>query len=241
MLLLATTATVRRIRRSVLLTTTLSLHLFVCASPAESIIVAVCWLALWRRRLRSCNVYLTPQHESSRIRASSTGDSLISGEVSYTGWTLSTRFSSESGFRCSGVCTTYMSTFCQPVSSVLFAAICDQLTVVTWTSLVSHYISLLSNATLRPVSSLSISRRSAFGFFYNKALYKSTVIITSDKGGGICFCMCLFVCLSVCLSVCTVCEQDYSKKECMDLDEMLRVDRCRDMDELINFWAQSGL
>ena len=26
----------------------------------------------------------------------------------------------------------------------------------------------------------------------------------------------------------------------MDLDEMLRVDRCRDMDELINFWARSG-
>jgi len=28
----------------------------------------------------------------------------------------------------------------------------------------------------------------------------------------------------------------------MDLDEMLHVDRCRDMDmdELINFWAQSG-
>jgi len=25
------------------------------------------------------------------------------------------------------------------------------------------------------------------------------------------------------------------------LDEMLRVDRCRDMDELINFWARSGL
>jgi len=23
----------------------------------------------------------------------------------------------------------------------------------------------------------------------------------------------------------------------MDLDEILRVDRCRDMDELINFWA----
>jgi len=37
------------------------------------------------------------------------------------------------------------------------------------------------------------------------------------------------VCLSVCL---------FSKiiqKSCMDLDEMLRVDRCRDMDELINF------
>jgi len=27
----------------------------------------------------------------------------------------------------------------------------------------------------------------------------------------------------------------------MDLDEMLHVDRCRDMDELINFWAGSGL
>ena len=25
------------------------------------------------------------------------------------------------------------------------------------------------------------------------------------------------------------------KNACMDLDEMLRVDRCRDMDELINF------
>jgi len=25
------------------------------------------------------------------------------------------------------------------------------------------------------------------------------------------------------------------KNTCMDLDEMLRVDRCRDMDELINF------
>jgi len=27
----------------------------------------------------------------------------------------------------------------------------------------------------------------------------------------------------------------------MDLDEILRVNRCRDMDELINFWARSGL
>jgi len=31
------------------------------------------------------------------------------------------------------------------------------------------------------------------------------------------------------------------KNASMDLDEMLRVDRCRDMDELINFWARSGL
>ena len=32
--------------------------------------------------------------------------------------------------------------------------------------------------------------------------------ITSDKGGGICYCLRSFVCLSVCLSAC---EQDYSK------------------------------
>ena len=39
-----------------------------------------------------------------------------------------------------------------------------------------------------------------------------------------------FVCLSVCLSVSKI-----TQKACMDLDEMLRVRRCRDMDELINF------
>jgi len=27
----------------------------------------------------------------------------------------------------------------------------------------------------------------------------------------------------------------------MNLDEMLHVDRCRDMDELINFWIRCGL
>ena len=31
------------------------------------------------------------------------------------------------------------------------------------------------------------------------------------------------------------------KNACMDMDEMLRVDRCRDMDELSNFWARSRL
>jgi len=34
------------------------------------------------------------------------------------------------------------------------------------------------------------------------------------------------VCLSVCLRL--------LKNACMDLDEILRVDRCRDMDKLIN-------
>ena len=43
-----------------------------------------------------------------------------------------------------------------------------------------------------------------------------------------------FVCLSVCLLARLL------KNACMDLDEMLRVDRRRDMDELINFWAGSG-
>jgi len=37
----------------------------------------------------------------------------------------------------------------------------------------------------------------------------------------------------VCLSVC-LCAR-LLKNACMDLDEMLHVDRCRDMDELINF------
>jgi len=40
----------------------------------------------------------------------------------------------------------------------------------------------------------------------------------------------LSVCLSVCLPVSKI-----TQKGVMDLDEMLHVDRCRDMDELINF------
>jgi len=39
----------------------------------------------------------------------------------------------------------------------------------------------------------------------------------------------VFVCLSVCLLARLL------KNACMDLDEMLCVDRCRDMDGLINF------
>ena len=37
----------------------------------------------------------------------------------------------------------------------------------------------------------------------------------------------------VCLSVCWLAR--LLKNVCMDLDEMLRVDRCRDVDGLINF------
>ena len=43
----------------------------------------------------------------------------------------------------------------------------------------------------------------------------------------VCLCVCLFARLF--------------KNACMDLDEMLRVDRRWDVDELINFWAGSAL
>jgi len=43
----------------------------------------------------------------------------------------------------------------------------------------------------------------------------------------------VFVCLPVCLSVCLLAR--LLKNACMDVDETLRLDRCRDMDELINF------
>ena len=53
-------------------------------------------------------------------------------------------------------------------------------------------------------------------------------VITSDKGGGKCFCcLCSFVCLSVFLSVSKITQKQ--------VHEMLPVDRCRDMEELINF------
>jgi len=42
----------------------------------------------------------------------------------------------------------------------------------------------------------------------------------------------------VCLSVCLLAR--LLKNAWMDLDEMLRVDRCRDIEELVNFWARSG-
>jgi len=50
-------------------------------------------------------------------------------------------------------------------------------------------------------------------------------LFTSDKGRGKCVCPRLSVCLLAKLL----------KNAWMDLDEILRGDRCRDMDELINF------
>ena len=57
--------------------------------------------------------------------------------------------------------------------------------------------------------------------------YVLDYVITSDKGGGRgpkCVCPRLSVCL-----------RKITQKRVRDLDEMLHVDRCRDMDELINF------
>ena len=150
-------------------------------------------------------VYVTLRHESSRIRASATGDSLMSGEGSYTAgldvvdWV---RFGSESAFRCRDVCTTWLLDTCplsaSPSPAFLVADTCDQLTAVIWTfpvpdwlhtadvhlltpahqtgthflptSEIIVFLCQLSNATLRPFSSLSISTRNAFGFFYENAL-----------------------------------------------------------------------
>ena len=53
---------------------------------------------------------------------------------------------------------------------------------------------------------------------------------STDNGGGKCDCP---RCLSVCLSVCLLAR--LLKNACMDLDDILRVDRCRDMVEPINF------
>ena len=61
-------------------------------------------------------------------------------------------------------------------------------------------------------------------------LQYTSVFFTSDNGGGTCFRpRAAFVCLSVCLCARLL------KNAFMNLDEMLCVDRCRDMDELINF------
>jgi len=84
--------------------------------------------------------------------------------------------------------------------------------------------SYLSYASVRQIVSLSVQR-----FAIRPQNCRKFEFFTYDKGGGTCFCPCLFVCLYVCLLARLL------KNACMDLDEMLRVDRCRDIDELINF------
>jgi len=98
----------------VLLMMTLSLHSFTRSSQAESIIAAVSYLALRRRWPTSCNVSSTRQHESSRTRASSTGHSLISGEVDRVLFRVCVPV-----FRClHKMAPEYLSTYCQPVYGI---------------------------------------------------------------------------------------------------------------------------
>jgi len=106
----------------------------------------VSWLALRRRRPTSCNVSSTRQHESSRIRASSTEDSLISGEVSYIGWTLSTGFGSESVSRCSDVYTRWLLNTCRPTANPSPAFLVSSPPAIGWPYVVistSHVWNLL--------------------------------------------------------------------------------------------------
>jgi len=119
----------------VLWMTTLSLHSFMRSSRAESIMTGAPKKTTdkLQRVLK-----FTRQHESSRTRASSTEDSLIFGEVSYTGWTLSTGFGSEFASRCSDVCTRWLLNTCLPTAipspaSLAVDMSCDQLTVVILT------------------------------------------------------------------------------------------------------------
>ena len=68
-----------------------------------------------------------------------------------------------------------------------------------------------------------LSARNIECFFYTqRVVLQENIIFTSDKGGGKCVCPRLSV-------------SKLLKNACVDLDEMLRVDRCRDMDELITF------
>jgi len=79
-------------------------------------------------------------------------------------------------------------------------------------------------------SSDSVSRLSS-SLVPSRTSWYNLLIIASDKRGGKCVRSRLSVSLLAILL----------KNVCMDLNEMLRVDRCRDMDELINFWARSVL
>ena len=164
------------------------------SSQAESIIAVVSWLALRRKRPTSCNdVSSTREHESSQTRASSTG---ISGEVSYTGWTLSTGFGSESAsmvFRClHKMAPEYLSTYtANPSPAFLVVATCDRLTVVissshvwnllraedvhlhtpafqTGTHFLLTFLFHLLSATSKPFSSLStrLAHAARLGLFF---------------------------------------------------------------------------
>ena len=88
--------------------------------PKLSLHSRVAWrhICLNFRTARDDSSDVVSDYESSRKRASSTGDSLVSGKVSYTGWTLSTGFGSESASRCSDVCTRWLLNTCLPTAKL---------------------------------------------------------------------------------------------------------------------------
>ena len=107
----------------------------------------------------------------------------------------------------------------------------SELEIVACDILTPHRF-IASQKLLRPTAINLWSSSLRYNYY---TAYMMKLLFTSDEARGKCF-LPMFVCLSVC-------EQDYSKRRAynIDLDEMLRVDRCWDMYELINFWARSGL
>ena len=90
----------------------------------------------WRSEEDNRQVATCPQLGST--------NSLIFGEVSYTGWMLSTRFGSEFASRCSDVCTRWLLNTCLPIAIPSPAS----LAVATWNRLtvvisISHVWNLL--------------------------------------------------------------------------------------------------
>jgi len=83
----------------------------------------------------------------------------------------------------------------------------------------------------------TISEKKNFitGIVYKKCVLTVLLLLPTKEEVNVFARVRLFVCLSVCLLARLL------KNACINLDEMFRVDRCRDMDELINFLARSGL
>ena len=139
------------------------------------------------RQVATCSqLGSTSRLEHARTCASSTGDSLISGEVSYTCWMLSTRFGSEFASWCSDVCTRWLLNTClptanpSPASPAVAACFVRRTSFAyagpsNWNSLPAYLrdssLSLSSfKHHLRTFSSLStrLAHSSCLGFFYKK-------------------------------------------------------------------------
>ena len=131
------------------------------------------------------------------------------------------------------------------------------MTTITQIYKVCHYLTLNISETVKDrhsynlngmlISSYaqlnSINLNDLEWVIFNDMKHRATIQLvvkllsfTSDKGGGKSVCPRLFVCLSINSNLARL-----LKNACMDLDEMLHVDRCLDLDKLINFWAWSGL